>query len=235
MSLGSTQSVTKMSTRNLPGSKGRPAGAWGWKPYRHLWADCLESVGVSMSHYPVGLKLLLPLSTFHSVCSLRLTGYIASPSPYWFLPHIQLISIDSQCSSLFGEKCRVYELLEQPVLSNISFQKILLCANVRRMIETSLLITKQSVIPSPTPPLPGVTIYFRGVVPSICTYAWCETFLWYQTRPTDRKSGNTARLGTCRLRTKVCKTVSMGRWATGTSWKVTSSIPVWGHRIFQLI
>jgi hypothetical protein len=88
----------------------------------------------------------------------------------------------------------VYELFEQPVVSNISFQKIPLCANVRRMIETSLLITKQSVILPPTPPFPGVTIYFRGVVPSICTYAWCETVLWYQTRPTDRKSGNTARL-----------------------------------------
>jgi hypothetical protein len=23
---------------------GRPAGAWGWQSYRHLWADCLENV-----------------------------------------------------------------------------------------------------------------------------------------------------------------------------------------------
>jgi hypothetical protein len=53
MALGSTQPVTEMSTRNLPGggSKVRPA--------RHLWADCLENVGASTSHNPVGLHGLL--------------------------------------------------------------------------------------------------------------------------------------------------------------------------------
>jgi hypothetical protein len=40
VALGSTQPLTEMSTRNLPGGQ-RAGGAWGW-PHRHLWADCLE-------------------------------------------------------------------------------------------------------------------------------------------------------------------------------------------------
>jgi hypothetical protein len=43
MALGSTRPITEMSTRSLPGGKGRPAR--GWQPHRHLWADCLENVG----------------------------------------------------------------------------------------------------------------------------------------------------------------------------------------------
>jgi hypothetical protein len=54
MALGSTQPLTEMSTRNLPGG-----GAWGWQPHRHLWADCLENVGASTSHNPMGLHGLL--------------------------------------------------------------------------------------------------------------------------------------------------------------------------------
>jgi hypothetical protein len=42
MTLGSTQPLTEMSARNLPGGKGRPA-------------DCLENVGASTSHNPMGL------------------------------------------------------------------------------------------------------------------------------------------------------------------------------------
>jgi hypothetical protein len=34
------------------------AGDWGW-PHRHLWADCLENVGTSTSHNPMGLHGLL--------------------------------------------------------------------------------------------------------------------------------------------------------------------------------
>jgi hypothetical protein len=45
MTLGSTQPLTEMSTRNLPGDKGRPAGAWGWQPHRHLWAHFSRKCG----------------------------------------------------------------------------------------------------------------------------------------------------------------------------------------------
>jgi hypothetical protein len=58
MALGSTQPLTEMSTRNLPGGKGRPASKAD-KLHRHLWADCLENVGASMSHKPVGFRGLL--------------------------------------------------------------------------------------------------------------------------------------------------------------------------------
>jgi hypothetical protein len=35
------------------------AGSYGRQPYRHLWADCLEDVGASTSHTPMGLHGLL--------------------------------------------------------------------------------------------------------------------------------------------------------------------------------
>jgi hypothetical protein len=54
MALGSTQPLTEMSTRNLPGGKGRPA----------LKADCLENVRASTSHNPMGLHGLLKRFTF---------------------------------------------------------------------------------------------------------------------------------------------------------------------------
>jgi hypothetical protein len=41
--LGSTHPPTETSTRNLPGGQ-RAAGAWGWQPYRHLWADFLDKM-----------------------------------------------------------------------------------------------------------------------------------------------------------------------------------------------
>jgi hypothetical protein len=42
--------LTQMSTWNLPGGKGRPA---------HKADDCLENVGASISHKPMGLHGLL--------------------------------------------------------------------------------------------------------------------------------------------------------------------------------
>jgi hypothetical protein len=53
MALESTQPLTEMKTRNLPGGKGRPARK------AHLTAICLENVGASMSYNPMGLHGLL--------------------------------------------------------------------------------------------------------------------------------------------------------------------------------
>jgi hypothetical protein len=61
LALGSTQPLTEVSTRNLPGCEGRPVDAWGWQPDCHLWADCLENVEASTSHNPMGLHGLLHL------------------------------------------------------------------------------------------------------------------------------------------------------------------------------
>jgi hypothetical protein len=58
MALGSNQPLTEMSARNLPGGKGRPARKAD-KPYHHLLKDCLENVGVSTFHNPIGLQGLL--------------------------------------------------------------------------------------------------------------------------------------------------------------------------------
>jgi hypothetical protein len=58
IALGLTQSLTEMNTRNLPGGKGRPACEAN-KLHRHLWAGCLENVGASMSHNPMGLHGML--------------------------------------------------------------------------------------------------------------------------------------------------------------------------------
>jgi hypothetical protein len=54
MALGSTQLLTEMSTRYIPGSKGRPAPKAD-ETYLHLWANCLKDVGTSTSHNPMGL------------------------------------------------------------------------------------------------------------------------------------------------------------------------------------
>jgi hypothetical protein len=37
----------------------RAASAQSWQPHRHLWANCLETVGALMSHNPVGFHGLL--------------------------------------------------------------------------------------------------------------------------------------------------------------------------------
>jgi hypothetical protein len=54
---GSTQPLTEMNTRNLPGGKGRPACKADLN--RHLWADSLQNVGASTPHSPMGLHGLL--------------------------------------------------------------------------------------------------------------------------------------------------------------------------------
>jgi hypothetical protein len=57
MAQGSTWPLTEMSTRNLPGSKGRPALKLG-----NLTAICeglCRNWGVSTSHNPMGLHGLL--------------------------------------------------------------------------------------------------------------------------------------------------------------------------------
>jgi hypothetical protein len=58
MALGSTQPLTEMSTRNLPEGKGRPARKAD-NLTANLWADCIENVGASTSHNPMGLHGLL--------------------------------------------------------------------------------------------------------------------------------------------------------------------------------
>jgi hypothetical protein len=50
MALGSTQPLTEMSTRNIPGGEGRPA-----RKADNLTAICLQNVGTSTSHSPMGL------------------------------------------------------------------------------------------------------------------------------------------------------------------------------------
>jgi hypothetical protein len=46
--LGSTQPLTEMIARNLPGCKKRPV-CCGWQFHRRLWVDCLENAGASTS------------------------------------------------------------------------------------------------------------------------------------------------------------------------------------------
>jgi hypothetical protein len=53
MALGLTQPLTEMSTRNLPGGKGRPE-----RKADNL-TDCVENVGASTSHNPMRLHGLL--------------------------------------------------------------------------------------------------------------------------------------------------------------------------------
>jgi hypothetical protein len=57
MTLRSIQPLTEMSTRNLPGGKGRPARKAD--NFAISRADCLENVGASTSHNPMGLYGLL--------------------------------------------------------------------------------------------------------------------------------------------------------------------------------
>jgi hypothetical protein len=56
MALGSTKSLTEVSTTNFPRAKGRPARK---ADHRHLRADCLENVGALTSYNPMGLYGLL--------------------------------------------------------------------------------------------------------------------------------------------------------------------------------
>jgi hypothetical protein len=58
MALGSTQPLTEMNTRTIPGDKGRPV-CQADNLTANLWADCLENVGASTSHNPMDLHALL--------------------------------------------------------------------------------------------------------------------------------------------------------------------------------
>jgi hypothetical protein len=58
MALGLTQPLTEMSTKNLPGATGRLAHKAD-NLTAICWANCLENVGASTSHNPVGLHSLL--------------------------------------------------------------------------------------------------------------------------------------------------------------------------------
>jgi hypothetical protein len=57
MALGSTQPLTEMSIRNLPG--GGVKNGWSVRLTSPLWADFLENMGASTSHNPTGLHGLL--------------------------------------------------------------------------------------------------------------------------------------------------------------------------------
>jgi hypothetical protein len=57
MALESTQPLTEMSTRNLPGGKGRPVHKAD--KLTVVYANCLKNVGASVSHNPMGLHSLL--------------------------------------------------------------------------------------------------------------------------------------------------------------------------------
>jgi hypothetical protein len=52
--LESTQPLTEMSTRNLPGGKDE-----GWQPHRHLWTNCVENMEALTFHNPMDLHGLL--------------------------------------------------------------------------------------------------------------------------------------------------------------------------------
>jgi hypothetical protein len=69
MAMGSTQPLTEMSTRILPGGKGRPM-----RKANNLTAICepicLENVGASTFHKPMGLHGLLQAFT----CFIQLCG-----------------------------------------------------------------------------------------------------------------------------------------------------------------
>jgi hypothetical protein len=59
MVLGSTQSLTEMSNRNLPGGKGGLLSRKADNLTAVCWADCLENVEASMSQNRMGLHRLL--------------------------------------------------------------------------------------------------------------------------------------------------------------------------------
>jgi hypothetical protein len=56
MALGSIQPLTEMSTRNLPGGKGRPARK---ADLTSICEPTVENVGASTSHDPMDLRGLL--------------------------------------------------------------------------------------------------------------------------------------------------------------------------------
>jgi hypothetical protein len=80
MGLQSTKSLTEMSTRNLPGGDGRPVHTTN-----NLTVDCLENVGASMSHNPMGLHGLLRDSfTFYLFIKLKVES-IFNWKIHWYI------------------------------------------------------------------------------------------------------------------------------------------------------
>jgi hypothetical protein len=59
MTLVSTQPLTEITTRNLPETIGQPVPKADNLTGIYIWADCLENVGASTSHNPIGLHGLL--------------------------------------------------------------------------------------------------------------------------------------------------------------------------------
>jgi hypothetical protein len=57
MALASTQPLTEMSTRNLPGTEGLPTRKAD--NFNAICEPIVENVGASTSHYPMGLHGLL--------------------------------------------------------------------------------------------------------------------------------------------------------------------------------
>jgi hypothetical protein len=85
MASGSTQSLTEVSTRHLPGSKGWPAQ--GWQPHHRLWANCLDNVGASTFHNRMGLHGLLRQYLYLSSIRCKLYGL-----------HLWVLEIDGEDS-----------------------------------------------------------------------------------------------------------------------------------------
>jgi hypothetical protein len=107
--LGSTQPLTKMSTRNLRGGKWRPARKAGKFP-SHLWADSLENVRVSVSHNPMGLHRLLRghvnLHFLLSHINIKMPLALSSP-PLISLP-VHFIHLDLIIQIILGKKLNLY-------------------------------------------------------------------------------------------------------------------------------
>jgi hypothetical protein len=92
--LGSTQPLTEMSTRNLPGGGEGGTGAEGWQPHRHLWADCLENVGASTSHNPTGFHGLLQGWLYLFFFLWRYSPHLGLDLPPWNFPfHFSLLDL----------------------------------------------------------------------------------------------------------------------------------------------
>jgi hypothetical protein len=66
MTLGYTQPLTEMSSRNLPVVKGDRSVR---KADRHLWADCLENVGASTACWRVSFTFTFKVIKWHNSCT----------------------------------------------------------------------------------------------------------------------------------------------------------------------
>jgi hypothetical protein len=90
MALRSTQPLTEMSTKSLPGGKGRPAHK-DWQPHHHLWSDCLEKRGSLDFSQPggpsrpvIGVALSLPYPLVYIYFSNAFLSILSiSTSPHY--------------------------------------------------------------------------------------------------------------------------------------------------------